>query len=274
LRLLDDALRSRLTEIPVPTGGQGIYEDLHDFASGENLTDALAARCRKYYGTAGRAFERRLVEDRKKDVKHLRKSLAGWRNEYIRVLKSKAQAENLKPLQRSTGRCATVYAAGRLAITYGLVPWTEKELLDAVLCCQLDGLHHSQIKHEQADTSVAGLRRKLVRYLADNREKFKNLDKKMPPLSKHKFGSVPGYFATFKGKKWFYVTADQLAKIIGVSGNVAQLKQELSKNGLMAAGPKGKHVVQRPIFSGAKGNKGHKWVHAFRAKLVQDRDPD
>jgi hypothetical protein len=85
---------------------------------------------------------------------------------------------------------------------------------------------------------------------------------------------VPGYFATFKGKKWFYVTSDQFAKFIGTSGNVAQLRQELSKNGLMAAGPKGKHVVQRPIFSGAKGNKGHKWVHAFRAKILQDRDPD
>ena len=35
-----------------------------------------------------------------------------WRNEYIRVLKSKAQAKHLRPLQRSTGRCATVYAAG------------------------------------------------------------------------------------------------------------------------------------------------------------------
>jgi putative DNA primase/helicase len=269
--VLHDAVRSRLTEIPLPTGGQGIYEDLHGFASGENLTDALVGRCRKYYGTAGRAFERRLVEDRKKDVKQLRESLAGWRNEYIRVLKSKAQAEHLKPLQRSTGRCATVYAAGRLAITYGLVPWTEKELLDAVLCCQLDGLHHSQIKHEQADTSVAGLRRKLVEYLRDRRSKFMGLDGDLPRRGWHKFGSVPGYKATFKGKKWYYLTDKQLKGIIGRGENAKLLMDELAAAGLMDRPSTGRHVVQRPIFSG-KGNKGYEYVHAFRVRVVNQQD--
>jgi hypothetical protein len=33
--VLHDALRSRLTEIPLPTGGNGIYEELHGFASGK-----------------------------------------------------------------------------------------------------------------------------------------------------------------------------------------------------------------------------------------------
>jgi putative DNA primase/helicase len=271
--VLHDAVRSRLTEIPVPTGGQGIYEDLHGFASGENLTDALVVRCRKYYGVAGRQFERWLVEARKKNVTKLRKSLRGWRNEYARALKAKSRAEDLKPLQRSTGRCATVYAAGRLAMTYDLVPWTEKQLLDAVLSCQLDGLRHSKVQDEQADTSVSGLRRKLVRYLTDHRKEFRNLDRKMPRPGKHTFGSVPGYFATFKGKKWFYVTADHLKAIIGTGGNVEELKKELSKNGNLATTPNGKYVVQRQIFA-AKGNKGHKWVHAFRAKILQDRPHD
>jgi putative DNA primase/helicase len=272
--VLDDALRSRLTDIPLPVAGKGIYEEVHGFASGAELTHALLGRCRKYYGVAGREFERRLVEDRKKSVKQLRKSLAGWRNEYIRVLKPKAQAENLKPLQRSTGRCANVYAAGRLANTYGLVPWTEKELLDAVLCCQLDGLHHSHLQPQQADTSAAGLRRNLVRYLVDNRDQFWNLDKKMPLLGKHEFGSVPSYFATFKQKKWFYLTADQLKALIGSGENADQLKAQLVADGLLDRASTGKFLVQRPIFSGAKGNKGHRWVHALRAKLLQRPDQD
>jgi putative DNA primase/helicase len=269
--VLDDAVRSRLTEIPLPVDGKGIYEQLHGFPSGAELTDALARRCRKYCGVAGREFERRLVEARKKDVKSLRESLAKWRTEYVRALKRQARLEHLKPLQRSTGRCATVYAAGQLAITYGLVPWTEKELLDAVLCCQLDGLRYSQTKNEQADTSVAGLRRKLVRHLADNRAQFRNLDKKMPPLGKHNFGSRPGYSATFKGKKWFYLTTDQLKSIIGSGENADQLKAHLVAEGLLGGTSTGKYLVQRRIFSEAKGNKGHRWVHAFRAKILQDR---
>jgi putative DNA primase/helicase len=273
--VLDDALRSRLTEIPLPAAGKGIYEVLHGFAAGENLTDTLVVRCRKYYGTAGRAFERRLVEDRKKDVKQLRESLAGWRNEYIRVLKSKAQAEVLKPLQRSTGRCATVYAAGRLALQYGILRWNRQALLQAILSCQLDGLRHSKVADEQADTSVAGLRRKLVQYLRNRRGEFKDLDNAMPRrlgLGKHTFGSVPGYKATFKGKKWYYLTSDQLKGIIDRGGNARLLMDELAAAGLMDRST-GRHVVQRPIFSG-KGNKGYEWVHAFRAKIVQDRAPN
>jgi hypothetical protein len=267
--VLDDALRSRLTDVPLPTGGKGIYEDVHGFTSGENLTDTLVARCRKYYGTAGRAFERRLVEDRKKSAKRLQKSLAGWRNRYIRVLKSKAQAEHLKPLQRPTSRCATVYAAGRLAITYGLVPWTEKQLLQAILSCQLDGLRHSKVQDEQGDTSVSGLRRKLVEYLRNRRGEFMDLDEGMPHLGWHEFGSVPGYKASFKGKKCYYLTADQLKGIIGGSENAKLLKEEFAADGLMDRTSTRKYVVQRPIFAGVKGNKGHKWVHAFRAKILQ-----
>jgi putative DNA primase/helicase len=271
--VLDDALRSRLTEIPLPAAGKGIYEELHGFPSGGELTDGLVGRCRKYYGTAGRAFERRLVEARKKNVTKLRKSLRGWRNEYARALKAKSRAENLKPLQRSTGRCATVYAAGRLAMTYDLVPWTEKQLLDAVLSCQLDGLRRAVVDREQADTSVSGLRRKLEAYLLSHRSKFMDLDGGLPRRGWHKSGSVPGYKATFKGKKWYYLTAGQLKGIIGGGENARLLMDELAAAGLMDRPSTGRYGVQRRIFSG-KGNKGYQRVHAFRAKILQDRDPD
>jgi len=144
-------------------------------------------------------------------------------------------------------------------------------LLQAVLSCQLDGLRYSKVAAEQADTSVAGLRRKLVQYLRNRRGEFKDLDKAMPRrlgLGRHTFGSVPGYKATFKGLKWYYLTADQLKAIIGGGENAKGLKQELSKEGLLATRPNGKYLVQRPIFSG-KGNEGYEWVHAFRAKILQ-----
>ena len=47
--VLNDAVRSRLTEIPLPADGQGIYEELHELRSGEELSDVLSGRCRKYY---------------------------------------------------------------------------------------------------------------------------------------------------------------------------------------------------------------------------------
>jgi hypothetical protein len=99
-----------------------------------------------------------------------------------------------------------------------------------------------------------------------------DLDEEKPRRGKHKFGSVPGYVATFKDKKWFYLTSDQLAKIIGSIKTARQLKNELVQAGMMASTGNGKFSVQRPIFSGAKGNKGYERVHAFRLKLLQDQN--
>jgi putative DNA primase/helicase len=86
--LLDDAQRSRVTEIPLPSGGHGIYENLHGFTSGAELTDILMVRCRRYYGVAGREFQRQLVADCRRNPKRLRKSLFDWRAKYIRSLKT------------------------------------------------------------------------------------------------------------------------------------------------------------------------------------------
>jgi hypothetical protein len=100
-----------------------------------------------------------------------------------------------------------------------------------------------------------------------------DLDGGLPRRGWHKSGSVPGYKATFKGKKWYYLTAGQLKGIIGRGGNAKLLMDELAAAGLMDRPSTGRYGVQRRIFSG-KGNKGYQRVHAFRAKILQDRDPD
>jgi hypothetical protein len=94
----------------------------------------------------------------------------------------------------------------------------------------------------------------------------------MPRLGKHEFGSVLGYSATFKRKKWLYLTSDQLKTVIGTSKTARQLKGELAADGLLDRGSTRKHLVQRRIFSDAKGNKGHKRVHAFRAKILNEQN--
>ena len=49
---LDDAERGRLSDIPCPNAGHGLYEELHDFQDGEALSDTLKSRCRKYFGSS------------------------------------------------------------------------------------------------------------------------------------------------------------------------------------------------------------------------------
>jgi putative DNA primase/helicase len=266
---IDDAERGRLVDIPIPDAGHGIYENLHQFADGGRFTDSLKIRCRKYCGAVGKEFVRQLVTDRAKDPAELRTRLKRERKAYLHAINAQAQELGLRPLNRASGRFATVFAAGVLAINYGLFPWKREELLQAILSCQVDGLRQAAADLKQADTSVAGLRRKLMAYITDNRGKFRNLDKRPVRVGKHTFGSTPGYIAKFKGKKWIYLTADRLKAVIGAGNQVAQLKQELAAEGVLERGAKGNYLIQCPIFAGEKGNKGHKWVHAFRIKLLQ-----
>jgi len=271
---IDDAERGRFVDIPTPTSGHGIYEDLHQFPNGQKFTDALKIRCRSYCGTVGREFVRRLVQDRTRDAPALKRFLKRQRAAYLRAIKARAQAQKLKPLNRASGRFATVFAAGSLAIRHKIFPWDRDELLQAILSCQLDGLRAAKAQHAETETSGSGLRRKLVEHLRERRSQFMDLDKDKPRVGEHKFGSVPGYVASFKGKKWFYLTDDRLGGIIGTGTDAVGLKKELVDEGLMAPGPGGRYVVQRPIFSGAKGNKGWHQVHAFRARLLKQQPQD
>jgi hypothetical protein len=109
----------------------------------------------------------------------------------------------------------------------------------------------------------------LIGYLHQHRTEFMDLDAARPALGTHKFGSAPGYAATFKGDAWLYLTSDQIDKIIGTGKKAKAFKKELATAELLAT-TKDRFVVQRPIFSGAKGNKGFCSVYAFRASILQN----
>jgi len=160
-------------------------------------------------------------------------------------------------------RLATVYSAGSLAIRYGIFTWSRNDLLRAVLSCQLDGLTAARGKADQ----VTHLRQRLTDYLVQNRRHFVSLNGEKLATSDHKFGSVPGYLHTHNGIEWIYLTSDQLKAIIGTDKAAGRLKRRLVEQGSMASTGK-RALVQRPIFR-AKSNKGYRWVHAFRAALLE-----
>ena len=177
---IDDAERGRfVATFPCPTAATA-STNMHQYADGRKFTDSLKIRCRKFFGVVGPAFVQKLVADRTKNAERLRKFLSRERIAYLQAINTQAQAEDLRPLNRASGRFATVFAAGSLAIKYEIFRWNRQDLLRAVLSCQLDGLRHSQAQHEQADTSVAGRLAEVVAYLLSHRSKFKNLDKAMP----------------------------------------------------------------------------------------------
>jgi putative DNA primase/helicase len=261
---IDDQHRGRLVDIVLPCGAGtfGVYQDLHGFNDGAALTDTIKARCRTVFGTPGHRLVHKLYES-KSSRADAKKFVSARRTYYIDRIRREAIKKGLKPLERAAARFATVYAAGCLAIKYGIFIWERKDLFRAVLSCQLDGLMAARGRIDQ----VTNLRQKLVDHLVRNRPSFFVLNGKRLAGSAHEFGSVPGYFHTHNGEDWLYLTSDQLKAVIGTDKVAARLKQRLVEQALMATTGK-RALVQRPIFK-AKGNKGYRWVHSFRASLLE-----
>jgi hypothetical protein len=78
---------------------------------------------------------------------------------------------------------------------------------------------------------------------------------------------VPGYAHTHNGEDWLYLTSDQLKALVGTGKAAGKLKKKLVEDRWMATSDN-RALVQRPIFR-AKGNKGYRWVHAFRVSLLE-----
>jgi putative DNA primase/helicase len=266
---IGDAEHGRMADIPMPVGGHGLYQSLHYFASGEKFSDELQGQSRRICGTPIRAFVKRLVKARRADKRALREFLAEQRKTYRRRLKAKVESAGLKPLNRISGRCATTFAAGSLAIEYGILPWRRKQLLNAILRCELDGLR----PHDASDRSVASpvttLRTKLVKYLNDNSRKFKDLHTKRLTYGKDNLKTFPGYSDQVQGQTWYYLTANKLITIIGSGADAKKLMQLLASEGVLAKS-KNRFVVQRRVYDGGKSNKNYCWVHAFNPALCVD----
>ena len=264
---IDDAGRGRMGDIPLPDQAHGIFEDLHGFESGEVCSDTLQGRCRRYFGTPIRAYLRRLVHEGKK----VRQFLYRERKFYRDALKAKLTSTHRKPLSRNSGRYATTFAAGSLARRYGIVQWSRKQILRAILKCELDQLRQPDENLDTGRPSVETLRSRLVKFLGEYKNAFMKLQVKRPRHRCDDINAVPGYSEKVSGQRWFYLTAKQLDAIIGTGDAARQLKRALVAEGLMAQKTVGKFVVQRRLFKGGKGNQNFAWVHAIKGDILAEQ---
>jgi putative DNA primase/helicase len=124
----------RMIDIPADAGvGHGVFEDLHGFAGGAELTAHLKKFTRHgsaegQYGRAAPAFLKKLVDEREA----LTIRAAGFRD---RWLTEHLPARATEQVQRVARRFALVAAAGELAASLGVLPWPEGEASKGVARC-------------------------------------------------------------------------------------------------------------------------------------------
>lgn len=119
----------RLAEIPADAGaGLGVFENLHDYATGSEFAKALDRAARRSYGAAFPAFVAKLAQFQEEIP------------ELVRDAQKKFEAHCLNDAahgqaRRVAGRFALVGAAGELATKWGITGWQPGEALQAARVC-------------------------------------------------------------------------------------------------------------------------------------------
>jgi putative DNA primase/helicase len=117
----------RLVDIEADAGaGLGIFENLHGFQTPSAFANALRASSLTYYGSPIREFLRHIKPE------NLTGAIEKYRLDFI---KEHVPADASGQVYRVAERFALIAYAGSLATALGILPWSEKEALNAAIAC-------------------------------------------------------------------------------------------------------------------------------------------
>lgn len=203
----------RVLEIPVDRSSFPVFDLGEDTAKAAERVQRLKKRSRRLYGTAGRKFLQCLVADRTKDESALRLRITRYIEEGMDVIRPSAQASNIDT--RMARQMSVVYAAGRLASWYGVLPYKRRVLSRSLTAVWAKAHQHA----------IESLRRNPVTEFLQNLEagfsKLTDLDAGLPTLKKSEAKDLPGFKKTMKdGRLAIYLSGRALARLTPFDGMV------------------------------------------------------
>ena len=277
-----EALIDRLADIPLPNGCPYMFEGIRTPQELRAYGDELR-RLSLNFGLAGPEFTHRLGVEVQTD----RASVQAFVDERLRTYRDSAdRIKSLlgRDLTRITDKFATSFIAGCLASRYQILPFTEAEILEALLTCERDHVafvdqelrfvpasaistHGSPAAIPEqpalpgADVPVTTPFDRLRRFINRNGRNSKGgfIDLRKPRLSRLRFrlrmqrlkGPVLGYIAD--GEYW--IPGDRFEEIAGDFREALALKKDVDRRGLLETTRRGagvSYVVKRPLPDGSR----------------------
>jgi len=108
----------------------GVFNELHGFPSGADLSDQFKNAANKYYGTAFPAFIAKLIENLDRE-----KLIAWLSQKQVDFAKHHVSDTTGGQVRRAADKFALVGAAGELATKWGITDWPKGEALRAADNC-------------------------------------------------------------------------------------------------------------------------------------------
>jgi hypothetical protein len=267
---IDDALRDRLIDIPLPDGVKGAFEELHGCGDYDTLATELLRLAGENYGVASVEFIERIVEWRERDAAGLIASLKARREAYLTVAKRRVTSASRR-LARIHHRFATIYAAAALAIEFGILPWDRRTVGKVIIACEL--AHVNFVEGNNASV-VAQLRTEdpfeaLKDYVRDHGASFIDLRGALvDPDGDHDHATCAGYVSQGRGGLELLLSEAKLQEVCGGKAGALRAKAQLDAAGWLVRDG-ARPSTRRTIW--ARGDNKREQVIAIRAEAFPFR---
>ncbi|TXI41637.1 MAG: DUF927 domain-containing protein [Nitrosomonas sp.] len=164
----------RVIDVPADASkGLGIYESLpKEFTDASSYAEYLDQQSQQYYGTAQAAFLEQLIAEINEEnaEQAVKDQLAEWMEKF----RSKCSVDQESGVDvRFANRFAFACAAGCLAVKYGILPFTTKDVFKGISACYKAAL---AMKPESLEEQLIRHEEKLSEYLTS--KEFPALDSK------------------------------------------------------------------------------------------------
>ncbi len=248
-------LTDRLMELGLPMGCPYFFEGIKTKEEMRVYGNQLRKLARENFGLAGPEFVRRLAGWMKGDRNAIQ-AFVDERNEAYHDAAANVESSGDRDLGRISNKFATIYVTGCLAVRFKMLPFTEPEILEALLTCHRD--HVAFIDQELGVTplrSIAaqGAPQALVKAIPaqapfellkkavnDNIRKRRFIDANVPEKQLRGKGVPEGYVLRKDGKPvQYWIPTERFMEIAGDEAQDEALKQELYRRGLLMTGKRG-----------------------------------
>ena len=209
--------------------GHGIFEDLHGFKSGDQLSKHLKEATSKYYGTAIQKYLEQLTNDIDAITVQIKQIQQEFKTKYIPECSSGQVA-------RVASRFGLIAAAGELAIQFCILPLVTGDATEAIAkCFKAWIIERGNTKDLEQRMAIAQVKSFLEKY---GDSKFINIGDHSPTKPIERFG----YKQKFDGVFHYYILPGIYKNEVCRGLNYKQVSQYLVQKGFLIADSQGKSM--------------------------------
>jgi uncharacterized protein (DUF927 family) len=253
---------NRFIEIPADTGRYGIFENLHNFQSGDELSRHLEAVAKECYGIPIREFLHRISPTSHENLaKNIAQIIADFKKRFV--------PENADgQVQRAAGRFGLVASAGILASRTYILLLSDDEIFDAIGDCFNAWLTNRGTSGKlETHQGVQAVIRFFEQFAMNRFSTIGVVNEEVD--EKEKIFNRAGYKKKNCYGEWeYWVFPEVFRKEICAGYNPTDVSAELVKQGLLLLSNEGERTISQRLPK-AEGGK-LKRMYCFSSAIMGD----